>query len=179
MGRAEEGSAAFCSFYNSCWYWYLLGGEFDFLAALFLYIYVLIILGPNICLLHIYIIHLGAGFACISCFSHLVSEGVERHGEKGGMGGGEGFGERAGGGGPLVSGTVCACTTKYGLAEAEDCLINRISLATLCRGTDTGRFLPKNESNNTTFSALCHLSLTLFTTHTLTVFHYRMPPSLL
>lgn len=90
MGRAEEGSAAFCSFYNSCWYWYLLGGEFDFLAALFLYIYVLIILGPNICLLHIYIIHLGAGFACISCFSHLVSEGVERHGEKGEWGGGRG-----------------------------------------------------------------------------------------
>ena len=36
-GRAEEGSAAFCSFHNSFWSWYLLGGEFDFLAALFIY----------------------------------------------------------------------------------------------------------------------------------------------
>ena len=36
----------------------------------------------------------------------------------------------------LVSRAVCACTTKSGLAEAGDCLINRISLAVLGSGTD-------------------------------------------
>lgn len=113
--RAEEGLAAFCSFifYKSPGLGIYWEANSIFSPRFFLYIHVLIILGPNICfLVHIFIysggwLHLH--FLSFFPLTHLDPDGVERHGEKAKQGRRVEERRRA-----LVSGNsvrVCVCTT--------------------------------------------------------------------